>query len=40
MVTICADELSSKPYKTYFGEDAINKFLNYLIKESVNIVLK
>ena len=23
---ICADDRYSKPYKTYFGEDAIDKF--------------
>ena len=27
-------ELYSKPYKTYFGEDAIDKFLNDWMKES------
>ena len=31
---ICADGWYSKPYKTYLGEDAIDKFLNDLIKES------
>ena len=30
---ICADEQHSKPYKSYFGEDAIDKFLNDTIKE-------
>ena len=28
---ICVDEVYSKPYKTYFGKDAIDKFLNDMI---------
>ena len=31
---ICVDGRYSKPYKTNFGEDAIAKFLNDMIKES------
>ena len=31
---ISADDRYGKPYKTCFGEDAIDKFLNYMIKES------
>ena len=30
---VCVDERFSKPYKTYFGEDVIDKFLNDLIRE-------
>ena len=30
----CVVELYSKPHKTYFGEDAIDHFLNDIIKES------
>ena len=33
---ICVDERYSKPYKTYLSEDAIDKFLNDMIKESEN----
>ena len=29
---ICVDERYNKPYKTYFGEDAFDKFINYMIK--------
>ena len=28
---ICVDKVYSKPYKTYFGKDAIDKFLNDMI---------
>ena len=31
---ICIDYWYSKQYKTYFGKDAIDKLLNYMIKES------
>ena len=31
---ICLDELYCKPYKTYFGEDAMAKFSNNIINES------
>ena len=31
---ICVNKLYSKLCKTYFGEDAIDKFLNDMIKES------
>ena len=31
---MCADEWYSKPYKTYFGEDVIDKLSNDMIKES------
>ena len=31
---ICVYERYSKPYKTYFGENAMEKFLNDMIKES------
>ena len=31
---ICVDEQYSKPYKTFFGEDAIDNFFNDMIKES------
>ena len=31
---ICVDDQYSKPYKTYFNKDAIDKFLNDLINES------
>ena len=42
---ICADDQYSKPDKTYFGEDAIDKFLNDMMKESeycskVNLLLR
>ena len=30
---IHVDERYSKPYKTYFGEDAIENFLNEMVKE-------
>ena len=30
---ICADKQYSKPYKSYFGEDAINKFLYDMMNE-------
>ena len=31
---ICVDDQYSKPYKIYFGENAIHKFLIDVIKES------
>ena len=31
---ICVDDQYSKPYKIYFGENAIDKFLIDVIKES------
>ena len=31
---MCVDNRYSKPYKTYFGEDAIDIFSNAMIKES------
>ena len=31
---VCVDDWCSKLYKTYLGGDAIDKFLNYMIKES------
>ena len=31
---ICFDDRYSKPYKTNFGEDAIDKFLNDMIKDN------
>ena len=31
---ICVDAQYHKPYKTYFGEDVIEKFLNGVIKEN------
>ena len=30
---VCVDDRYSKPYKTYFGKDAIDKFLNDIVKE-------
>ena len=30
---ICVDERYSKPYKTYFDEDAIDNFLNGIIRK-------
>ena len=34
----CVNDRYSKPYKAYFGEDPIDKFLNDLI-EKANLVL-
>ena len=31
---ICIDDRYSKPFRTYFGEDTIDRFLNDMIKES------
>ena len=31
---ICADERYSEPQKTFFGKDAIDKFLSDMVKES------
>ena len=30
---VCVDDRYSKPYKTYFGKDAIAKYLNDIVKE-------
>ena len=30
---LCIDGQYSKPYETYFGQDAIDKFLNDMIKK-------
>ena len=31
---VCVDDKFSKPFKTYFGEDAVSNFINSLIEES------
>ena len=31
---VCADDKFSKPFKTYFGEDAVYNFISNMIEES------